>query len=275
MSRSGWRGSFVLLALLAGTTLRAQDATVELRDQATVQGETIRLSDLLSPDATHATRLAAESISLGRAPEPGSVRVLRGEDLRRAVDGTIAVKFPGLAVVQGAGWPLRDSNLRQALRESEAGRRYDFSRARLVPPKDFSTRTSDPWLEVLGVSAATDTRNLSARLRCRQRSDCGSFLVEVVFDGAIVTRAVGQEASVLARSRAGRGGADRTVVALVQPGRPASLMFEGEGFRITKRVFPLQRAGFGQMVKVFDPTARHVALARVEGKDAVSFREAR
>lgn len=186
MSRFGWGSSIAVLSLLAGTSLWAQDAMVALRDEATVQGETIRLSDLLSSDATYATRLAAENIALGRAAEPGSLRLFCGEELRRAVGGEIAVKFPALVVVRSVGWPLRDLSLRQALRESEAGRRYDFSRARLVPSKDFSTRTFDPQLEVLAIREDTDPRKLSARLRCQQRSDCGGFSPTVGIIGAIL-----------------------------------------------------------------------------------------
>lgn len=279
---SGWLGRwmFALLVLLRGTTLPAQDVAVALQNEAAVRGETIRLADLLPLGVGPALRVAAEKISLGRAPEPGSVRVFSNDELRNAVAGQIAVTFPAAAVVRGAGWPLRDAEVRRALRESAAGQGYDFSRAELVPPAGFSTRNSDPRLEVLAIRAGNNSRELTASLRCQQRSDCGSFFVEIVFAQPALAAVQGSPAR---RDRAGAANSGRrnsvaaswAATALVQPGRPASLRFEGAGFTITSRVFPLRRAGLGEMVRVLDPAARHVSLARVEGKDRLSWREAR
>src|SRR5579863_7301040 len=184
---SGLRRKWVLalLGLSWGTALGAQDPPVALRAEAFVQGGTIQLSDLLPLGAASGVRLAAEKLELGRAPEPGSLRVLSAAELRHAIGGAMAVKFPAQAVVHGAGWPLRVASLRRALRESEAGRRYDFSRSSLIPPADFATRSSDPRLEVVAIGAGENPRTLSVRLRCEQRADCGSFLVELVFDEAL------------------------------------------------------------------------------------------
>ena len=278
MSSSGMNWIFALVIVM-GTFLRAQERPVTLFDETTVQGETVRLSDLLPFGVTPALHLAAETIRLGRAPEPGSCRVFSAAELRGAVDGAVALKFPEQVVVRGAGWPLRDAIIRRALRESEAGRRYDFSGAALIPPTDFATRNADPRLEVVAIRPGPDARTLSASLRCQQRSDCGSFLVEIVFDEALRAERLAQRMSgrpsLAKTSSANHGVTAVDKFALVQPGRPASLLFEGEGFKITTRVLPLQRAGIGQMVRVFDPAARHVSLAQVEGKDVLIFREAR
>src|SRR5271165_1612026 len=106
MSSSGGRWVFALLVWLPGVAGHAQDAALALRVETTVQGETVRLADLLSLQAPAAARLAAEKIILGRAPEPGSVRVFPAAELRHVVAGQMAVEFPALAVVRGAGWPL-------------------------------------------------------------------------------------------------------------------------------------------------------------------------
>jgi hypothetical protein len=273
------RWIFAVLLLSLGIATSAQDPTVALRDEATVQGETVQLADLLPLGVSATTRLAAQKIGLGRAPEPGSMRVFSREELRSAVAGEMAVTFPSRVLVRGAGWPLRDASIRRALGESEMGRGYDFSSAKLVPPADFATRGPDPHLEVLAIHPESDARKLSASLRCQQRSDCGSFLVEIVFDEPAPART--EKSSRARRPGASKSGprnfSDVAVrqVALVQPGRPARMLFEGEGFKITTRVMPLQRAGMGQTVRVFDPAARQVSLAEVKGKDVVSFRGAR
>jgi len=277
MSGPRWKWIFALLWFLPGVGLRAQQAPVALRDEAVVQGETIRLADLLPLEVNAATRLAAAKINLGRAPQPGSVRVFSEDKLRSAVAGQIAVTFPATTVVRGVGWPLREASIRQTLRESEAGRHYDFAQARLVPPADFSTRTPDPRLEVLAIRSQADEPKLSASLRCGQRSDCGSFLVEIVFDEPVPV-GIGRPARLRTEKPDVAQAAPANPApapALVQPGRAAKMLFEGEGFKITTRVLPLQRAGMGQVIRVFDPMARQVSLARVEGKDLMSFREAR
>ncbi len=284
MSRSGLIGYLGLLCMWPGTGLRGEERPVALRTEATVQRGTIQLSDLLPSNVTAMMRLTAEKISLGKAPEPGSFRIFSAEGLRSTVGGAMAVKFPALAVVHSAGWPLRDASIRRALRESEAGRRYDFSQAELIPPADFSTGSADPQLEVLAIRPGKDARRRSADLRCQQRADCSHFLVEIVFGEPVPAVSAARlhpgKSGEGKSGAANSGGASHAAVvagkvALVQPGRPAALWFEGAGFKITTRVFPLQRAVLGQTVRVFDPAARHVSLARVEGKDLMSFREAR
>ena len=58
--------------------------------------------------------------------------------------------------------------------------------------------------------------------------------------------------------------------AMVEPGRPALLVFNDHVVRIRMRVMPLGRGGVGERIKVFDRNSRKVLLAKVEGRDLVS-----
>jgi flagella basal body P-ring formation protein FlgA len=53
---------------------------------------------------------------------------------------------------------------------------------------------------------------------------------------------------------------------LIQPGRMAVLVIDGDGFRITQPVMPLRRARLGELVRVTDPLTHRSLVARVSGK---------
>lgn len=61
-------------------------------------------------------------------------------------------------------------------------------------------------------------------------------------------------------------------VPLVDPRRPASLIFEAQAIRIQMQVIPLRRAGLGETVRVLDPATRRVLVAQVAGEGLLEIR---
>ena len=246
----------------------AEDLRVRLPAEVTLQAETLRLSDLLPEDAGARLKAAAETVSLGRAPQAGSLRVFAVSELRQAIAGTRTdtseIDIPEQVVVRRLGWPLETETVRRTLEQSRLTHQLDFSQARIALPTGFTTVVPDPKLEVTGISSNSDRFGLLARVRCRERLACGSFLVEIVFSvpaGGVRSRehklASGKAAEPSLLSVAGP--------VLVQPGRMALLVIDGDGFRITQPVMPLKRARLGELVRVSDPLTHRSLVAQVSG----------
>jgi hypothetical protein len=140
-----------------------------------------------------------------------------------------------------------------------------LSQARITLPTGFTTVVPDPQLEVTVINPSPDHRCLLAQMRCRKRSACGSFLIEIVFSvpaGGIWSREL-----KLASEKAGQADMATSVgPILVKPGRMALLVIDGDGLRITQPVLPLRQGRFGERVKVSNPQSHRSWLARVSGE---------
>jgi hypothetical protein len=241
-----------------------------LLDHAVVNGETVQLSDLMSSAAGPASRLLAEGIVLGRAPQPGSLRIFRVDELRNAIAGKISIDVPAQVIVQRAGWELKAETIRDAFESSQVLTGVDWSRAEIAFPQEFVTRSEGPPIEIVEVERGRNSRTLTARIRCRHRADCGSFLAEILFEHPVQGWPL--HISRPDRSKAKIARSSNASPVLVQPGRRAVLVIEEDGLRITTRVLPLKRAGWGEIVRAYDPAARRVFLGQVRGENLLQAR---
>jgi hypothetical protein len=259
----------------------AEDRRVLLLAEATVQTETLLLSDLLPSDAGPRLKSLAEKVSLGRAPQPGSLRVFRANELKRVIAeaAELAGEFsklelPEQVVVRRLGWPLEIDMVRQAIARSNLTNQIDFSEAPIVVPGNLTSRGPNPQLEVTAITVSPDRHHLLARVRCRELAACGTFLAEIFLNYPVPhTMRSGlkpvSEGLVSATSFLTRPARQAVLTAhgpvLVQPGHLALLVSEGDGFKITQPVMPLRRARLGELVRVSDPRTRRSWLAQVAG----------
>ncbi len=248
---------------------------VRLESAVTVQSESLRLSDLLAAEVPPQLEMCAQKISLGRAPDVGSVRVFSGRELRAAVSAQLpsglelaAIEIPDQVIVRRGGWPLDREAVRQALIQSHLSPRFDFLSAQIAVPSNFATRSLHPPLEVLSLARSQDQHALLARIRCRERPACNTFLAEVSFADSSPDPSTNAPAS----HAAGRDALPTKLPllpwrgpVLVHPGTPALLVIQGDGFRITRRVMPLKRGHLGELVSVSDPLTHRNRLAEVTG----------
>src|SRR3989442_15896816 len=103
MRKSGL-SSLLVLGCMLTPMVGAQVVPVRLLREVGGRGETVQLSDLLPSDVAPALRLSAETVGLGRAPEPGSFRVFTAEQLQDAIAGKADFEFPAPVVVRRLGW---------------------------------------------------------------------------------------------------------------------------------------------------------------------------
>jgi len=257
---------FIVAILVSAACTWAQDR-VQLRSQATVLGRNVRLSDLLPEPSSSAMRGAAENVVLGRAPEPGSIRVFAAREIKKVV-GEEAFAVPEEIVVRRAGWRLNLEAIRRRVQQSAQARDFDLSQAAITLPAGFATRVPNPELEMTGLREDPPNRLLIATLRCHDRSECGSFLAKIFLSGPARAAAstglsvapVADEATSPARSSA----ASMTAY-LVQPGRAALLVIEAGGMRITETVMPGRRGRLGEVLRVQDRATHRSLLAEVTG----------
>jgi hypothetical protein len=265
----------VICACLLGVSAHATAFAVRLESVVTVQSENLRLSDLLAANIPLQLEMYAQKISLGRAPDVGSLRVFTGSELRAAISAKFpsdpelaAIEIPEQVIVRRGGWPLDREAVRQALIKSKLAPQFDFLQAQIALPSNFATRTLHPQLEILALARSQGQHALLARIRCRERSSCGTFLAEVSFAASSPDPLL----NVSAKHQAG-GDAVPTKIpslpwrgpVLVHPGTPALLIIQGDGFKITQRVMPLKRGYLGELVSISDPITHRSRLAEVTG----------
>jgi hypothetical protein len=240
-----------------------------LRDEVTVGTDIVRLSDLLPLDASARLRATAEKIVLGRAPEPGSVRVFRASELKPSVIGLAGVELPEKVVVRRPGWPIAVASIRESLAHQRVAARFDFSQTEILPAPEFFSRTPNPGLEVIAIRKEPGTAHLLVTMRCRSRHECNCFLVKISFPEAARTSAA-EPSETGGRWIADRGTSNIAREAFaVQANHVAILKIEEGGLLITEPVTPLRDARRGEIVPVRSSLGRRVLRAEVIGPDLV------
>jgi hypothetical protein len=245
----------------------AAQRIVRLLEDVTVDGATVRLSDLLPPATPAALTTGTENIVVGRAPEPGTVRVISGMTIRASLPEKVSVEIPVLVVVHRQQFPIEPEAVKEALKESSAGKQIDFSQAQIRIPAGFASRIPKPQLELLDLAHGFDRVTLIASLRCRERTACGRFVAEIILPNPLMNddSLVGTHSFTAVRSPGFPSHSDSTPF-LVQPGAPAWLVVENSGMKITQRVMPLKKARAGELVRVTDPITHRVFVAQVVGE---------
>lgn len=143
--------------------------------------------------------------------------------------------------------------------------------AELKIPADLVSSEKDPELEVTSVRRDAFSHDLLIHLRCRRREVCGSFLV-LAPSASSTAELLSQNFSAAAFPsglRPPRQAVTRrsrnSAPPLVEPGKSAVLVLQGEGMRITVPVICLQRGSLAQQVAVRDAQTRKILQAKVVG----------
>jgi hypothetical protein len=234
-----------------------------LLDDTIVEHETVFLSDLLPQSERAQLGPAGGDVVLGRAPEPGSLRIFNAEQLRAAISPSVQLEIPAQVTVRRRGWPLNMDGVQQALYNSSSFRGLDLSHVAVSLPQPFSTGAQDPRFELVRIHRGSDQRTFVATMRCRRHSLCGSFLVQLAFDEAPAATTLASLSPSRGQRRAPSASFNPTLVSAT---RAAYLVIQGDGMKITERVFPLGNARLGDAIRVRDPVSGRILLAEVAGE---------
>ena len=124
--------------MIAGGVSRAADAKVPLLREVVVQGGSIYLADLLPERTPSSMRIPAQSILIGRAPQPGSIRVLSGDAvLRRLVNDHVwsELEVPPQIVIHRSGRQITREEVAAAIQTTL--RHNKLLSNQLIAPEDI------------------------------------------------------------------------------------------------------------------------------------------
>jgi hypothetical protein len=244
---------------------------IHLRDTVEIKHGTILLADLLPPNAPMTVRKASASVELGRAPQPGSVRILQAEQIIAALktrpDLLSEVMPPAIVTIRAIGWPISAADVGQAI--SEFVRMHGSAAAlpqavRWDLPEFLTARKERVQLQVTRMQWDASERGLEARLRCVDRSSCADFVVRAIWPdfeqwphdpGRLISSSALPENN--APSQGGR--------LILRTGNPATLILDDPDLRISLPVVCLEKGVLNQRIRVLDKQSRRVFLAEIVG----------
>jgi hypothetical protein len=253
---------WTLLAAVALSSEYGAGQTAVLLREAAVSRDTIRLSDLLPPEAPKEMRRAGEQIELGRTPQCRTIRVFEKVELERRTSSWPALRglsLSGPAAVQRTCFPIRREAVQRVISE--------FAQQKGLALMEFPLRWSEviyasqqnPAIEIEQTLPEPARPVLQVRLRCVERMVCPSFWVPVpaklrprlLYTGTI------SAASVVPKIGNGEP--------LVKSGQRVMLIFDDPPLRIQLLVTCLQRGSLGEQVRAMDPSTHRVFEAEVTG----------
>ena len=269
-----WVHHAAILLLLGASVCRETQAQIAtIRDKAEVHGARILLADLLDTvDAN--TAAVARDIDLGRSPQPGSPRVLAGEQVthRLSLEARFrGLRVPGRILISNPGWEIRREALwtvlAQYLRERGWADEQLPDAGTLQWPQTIRTLRPEPPLQVTRVAWDAVQHTLQVHARCGYAAACGSFLVEAPMVNDPPQLGTSSREMGRTHSADARGG--RVVPRVLIAGKRAMLTLDTAGVRISLPVVPLQPGSLGQTIRVREWQGHRTYNAEVVGPGAL------
>ena len=244
---------------------------IHLLEVVEVKHPTVVLSDLLPPDAPLAIRTAAATVELCRAPQAGSMRILRAERILAAATQNLRnrIVVPSAVIIRSSGSPIGEAAVRDAISEYLRKRWSSASlpdRAKLSLPEFLSAREPSSGLQVTHMQWDVLRQAVAARLRCSNRESCGSFVAYIILPQPaewptnLVRTIAASSAAIPGMPLVGR-------VPLVTRGKKATLILQDATMRISLSVICLEPGMLNQRIRVIDRRSRRIFLADVIGND--------
>jgi hypothetical protein len=261
----------VLSSLIVGAGLVASltGEQIRLRDSVEVSGAAVLLSDLLPADTPSQMREISTKIELCRAPQPGTLRTLRQDQILAAMrshsDLLPTITVPSKVLVRSGGWTISEGCVRNAISEFLRKKQNSASleNAAIILPEFLAATEPNYQLEVTRIRTGLFKPEVEAEVRCVSRQSCGAFLVRLTSPN--------NEASQLNLARTISSPADKEKLPdnrqprLVAQGKPATLILEDSTTRISLPVICLASGGLNERVRVIDKRSRKIYAAEVVG----------
>jgi hypothetical protein len=242
-----------LMAVMAAAcgSLLAQPApdAIHLHDAVVIDHPgPVLLSDLLPANTSTIIRNAAASIELCRSPQPGTLRILRAEQVLQSItphaDLFQRLIIPSRITIRHSGLTVSQSSVRDTISEFLRSHGWDGGL-----PED--AKVDLPEISAAGGEAFAVThlqwdmqrQAIEVRLRCSITRSCGTFLGYVVLPQTMpgdsrtsLIRAIsGSSRPILGTTRP-----DAAHPPLVAKGKTATLILEDASMRISVPVICLE-----------------------------------
>jgi hypothetical protein len=284
---------------MGGGASRAADSKVPLLREVVVRGSSVYLADLLPERTPASMRIPAQRSLIGRAPQPGSIRVLSGDAvLRRLVNDDVLreVEVPPQIVIHRSGRQITREEVAAAIQATL--RHNKLLSNQLIAPEDISLMArvmlsvDDAQLQVTRMELDPALRQIKFLLVSRADHSILPFVAvarswvdlaqldEAQDKEAGRARRTGEDTQpVEARSAAGWvenlpaglpvmrfGSPAQQRATLVEPGKIARLrLISGPSTQLSLDVTALEPGAFGQQIRVrLRPTGK-ILEAQVTG----------
>jgi len=264
-------GAWFLAVPLAFCT--ADVAPVRLLELATVRHEQVWLSDLLPRDVSATMREAGEGVGLGRAPQPGSLRVFSAQQIAHLMEKQPEllrrIEIPSTVRVRREGWPVAAEAVRAAVGKFLAGQGRDHGIGDFDLPgiSPLAADAENPALEVTGIEWDGRRQSAQVYVRCQRPELCGHFLVHMELPTAAAGPEPRERPARSSPSKEAAGADNPDPAVLIKPGQSAMLVIEDGRMRMALPVICLQGGVGNQLIRVFDRQSRRVFRAQVVGKN--------
>lgn len=255
---------------LGGGLDKERGNAIRLREAVEVNHPIVLLADLLPADAPAPIRKEAAALELCRAPQPGSVRILREEQIlasiTRHTDLARRLVMPPQVTIRYSSWPIKEASVRDAISEflhKHGSNAALPDAARLDLPEFASAREENCELQVTQLQWDRPRQAIEVRLRCSKRWSCSSFVAHVVLPKSLPEEWLSSLLRTMAIPE--KTAPDATQPPLVARGKGATLILEDAMMRISVPVICLEPGLLNQRIRVFDKHSRRVFLAKVVG----------
>jgi hypothetical protein len=271
---------------LAGAAGPPTRGPVPLLSEVALRPRNVWLSDLLPSAVPNSLLIAAGAISLGRAPELGSVRRIPREELEQALidrpELLAEIAIPEDIIIRRVRYPVTREQV-AAVIGAALGRGTSMDPAALG--LQFSTPVyftgDDPGLEVTEIQFDALHRATKFRLWSSQEPENLPFYVTVSGSLKDIGRpATPAEVRAEPKPPAAVAAAEnvppaqpvettrspaKRVQPLVRAGVATRLVIQGADYRLTSTVIPLQPGVLGQEIRVRDSFTLRIFTAQVAG----------
>lgn len=133
-------------------------------------------------------------------------------------------------------------------------------------PESLTANEEHAKLEVTAVAWDNRQQTPQFRLRCAQRSACGDFLVHVVLPAPVADAWQRHLVSPASLRLASAASSAASGPVLAHRGKPAILVLQGRGMRVSLPVICTEPGTLNQRIRVFDTHSRRVFYADVVGE---------
>jgi hypothetical protein len=251
---------------------------IELLREVRVTGASVFLSDLLPADAGASLQTRAGQISLGAAPQPGTMRVLDRsgvlENVGATLDVAAEIAVPERMTISRDERPITVQEVFAAIRNAmELG---GISAAGSLRPEDIQMQTQilvepgDAGLQVLRSEFDAGLKRGRFLLWPAHDPKVLPFFATVRFaeNGPPGVLHFEEAANRIASQTGARPARVMPAKAeiLVAPGETATLLLQSDALRMIADVVPLERGAMGQHVQVRVVDTGKIFRAQVDGR---------
>jgi len=260
-----------LVAALAASAVDAGALRIALLANTEIQGDSIVLANLLPQAVSRRIREAAQTVTLGSAPQNGATRQFTREALAAAISSSGL--SPADFVIPESVTVRRGSRL-ISLEEIYAAIQSSLAKNPVsgIPPLQLRDLTLNADVRVPPGDAGLQVTQITfdqfigrARFRLWPRSAPGvlPFFATAKISSAVPASPSTSKLMTIAAHPSNT--LDTSAFVLVQPGRPARLHLHSSNMDMLLQVLPLQRGRLGEVIRVRLAGTGRTMQARVAG----------